>query len=63
LGNDQTHRGKKRDIAVRNAPVDIVAQGYDAGIQLGEVIDRDMIAVPASGDLRLYDMEAARLPS
>ena len=41
------------DIAVSNAPVDIVAAGYDAGIQLGEVIDRDMIAVPVSGDLRL----------
>lgn len=34
-------------------PRDIVANGYDAGIQLGEVIDRDMIAVPISGDLRL----------
>lgn len=41
------------DVAVSNAPVDIVAAGYDAGIQLGEVIDRDMIAVPVSGDLRL----------
>jgi DNA-binding transcriptional LysR family regulator len=41
------------DVAVSNAPVDIVAAGYDAGVQLGEVIDRDMIAVPVSGDLRL----------
>jgi DNA-binding transcriptional LysR family regulator len=41
------------DITVSNAPADIVAAGYDAGIQLGEVIDRDMIAVPVSGDLRL----------
>ncbi len=41
------------DITVSNAPIDIVAEGYDAGIQLGEVIDRDMIAVPVSGDLRL----------
>ena len=30
-----------------------VASGYDAGIHLGEVIDRDMIAVPESCDLRL----------
>jgi len=30
-----------------------VAQGFDAGIQLGEVIDKDMIAVPVTGDLRL----------
>lgn len=34
-------------------PLDIVAAGYDAGIRLGEVIDRDMIAVPVSSDLRL----------
>ena len=26
--------------------LDIVAEGYDAGVRLGEVIDRDMIAVP-----------------
>src|SRR5688500_234402 len=41
------------DLVVSDAPVDIVAQGFDAGIQLGEVIDRDMIAVPLTGDLRL----------
>lgn len=32
---------------------DIVAEGYDAGIRLGEMIERDMVAVPISGDLRL----------
>ena len=41
------------DLFVSDEPVDIVAEGYDAGIRLGEVIDRDMIAVPVSGDLRL----------
>jgi DNA-binding transcriptional LysR family regulator len=41
------------DLVVSDAPVDIVADGYDAGIQLGEVIDKDMIAVPMTGDLRL----------
>lgn len=41
------------DLSVSDAQVDIVAEGYDAGIQLGEVIDRDMIAVPVSGDIRL----------
>jgi DNA-binding transcriptional LysR family regulator len=41
------------DLVVSDAPVDIVAEGFDAGIQLGEVIDRDMIAVPVTGDLRL----------
>ena len=43
----------KLDVVARDAAVDIVAEGYDAGIQLGEVIDRDMIAVPVTGDLRL----------
>lgn len=41
------------DLVVSDAPVDIVVDGYDAGIQLGEVIDKDMIAVPVTGDLRL----------
>jgi DNA-binding transcriptional LysR family regulator len=41
------------DLTVSDAPVDIVADGYDAGIQLGEVIDKDMIALPVTGDLRL----------
>jgi DNA-binding transcriptional LysR family regulator len=41
------------DLVVSEAPVDIVAEGVDAGIQLGEVIDQDMIAVPVTGDLRM----------
>lgn len=41
------------DLVVSDAVVDIVAAGFDAGIQLGEVIDRDMIAVPATGDIRM----------
>jgi DNA-binding transcriptional LysR family regulator len=41
------------ELMVSDAPIDIVAMGYDAGIQLGEVIDQDMIAVPVTGDLRM----------
>ena len=41
------------DLVLSDAPADIVAEGYDAGIQLGEVIDRDMIAVPVTGDIRM----------
>ncbi|ATB38278.1 LysR family transcriptional regulator [Cystobacter fuscus] len=40
------------DVHVSEARVDIVAGGYDAAIQLGEVIDRDMVAVPVGGDMR-----------
>lgn len=47
------HPHVQLDLVVSDAPVDIVAEGYDAGIQLGEVIDKDMIAVPVTGDLRL----------
>jgi DNA-binding transcriptional LysR family regulator len=47
------HPHIRLDIAVSSEISDIVANGYDAGVQLGEVIDRDMIAVPISGDLRL----------
>jgi DNA-binding transcriptional LysR family regulator len=41
------------DVVVSDAVGDIVAEGYDAGIQLGEHIDRDMIAVPVTGDIRM----------
>ena len=47
------HPHVQLDLVVSDAPVDIVAEGYDAGIQLGEVIDKDMVAVPVTGDLRL----------
>ena len=47
------HPHVQLDLVVSDAPVDIVAEGYDAGIQLGEVIDKDMIAVPVTDDLRL----------
>jgi DNA-binding transcriptional LysR family regulator len=41
------------DLDVSNEVADIVARGYDAGIQLGEVIDQDMHAVAVSEELRL----------
>jgi DNA-binding transcriptional LysR family regulator len=47
------HPHVQLDLFVSDEPLDIVAAGYDAGIRLGEVIDRDMVAVPVSGDLRL----------
>jgi len=47
------HVHVRLDLFISDEPLDIVAEGFDAGIRLGEVIDRDMIAVPVSGDLRL----------
>lgn len=40
------------DITVTDEEFDIVAEGYDAGVRLGEVIEQDMIAVPVSGQQR-----------
>lgn len=40
------------DVAVDDGFVDIVKQGYDAGIRIGEMIDREMIGVRLSGELR-----------
>ncbi|KQQ34393.1 LysR family transcriptional regulator [Rhizobium sp. Leaf306] len=39
-------------ITVTDEEFDIVAEGYDAGVRLGEVIAQDMIAVPVSGNQR-----------
>ena len=38
------HPHVRLDLVVSDAPVDIVAERFDAGVQLGEVIDKDMIA-------------------
>jgi len=54
----EEHQHVQLDLFVSDEPVDIVAAGYDAGIRLGEIIDRDMIAVPVSDDLRLVVMGA-----
>lgn len=40
------------DVTVTDDEFDIVAQGFDAGVRLGEVIEKDMIAVPVSGPQR-----------
>jgi DNA-binding transcriptional LysR family regulator len=41
------------EITSSNDPVDLVAGEYDAGVQLGEFIERDMIAVRVTGEMRL----------
>ncbi|MBY3210010.1 LysR family transcriptional regulator [Rhizobium laguerreae] len=44
--------GVQVDVNVTDEEFDIVAEGYDAGVRLGEVIEQDMIAVPVSGNQR-----------
>lgn len=39
------------DIDVDDAFVDIVKNGYDAGIRIGEFLEKDMVAVKLGGDL------------
>jgi DNA-binding transcriptional LysR family regulator len=41
------------DVTTSNDPVDLVAAEYDAGIQIGEFIQKDMVAIRVSADLRL----------
>lgn len=41
------------DLSIDDAFVDIVQRGFDAGLRIGEAIDREMIAVRVSGDLRM----------
>jgi len=40
------------DVTTESRPIDIVAGRFDAGIELGEFIQRDMIAVRVSADQR-----------
>jgi DNA-binding transcriptional LysR family regulator len=41
------------EVTSSNDPVDLVAGQYDAGVQLGEFIQRDMIAVRVTREMRL----------
>lgn len=41
------------EVTTSNDPADLVAGQYDAGVQIGEFIQRDMIAVRVSRDVRL----------
>lgn len=41
------------EVTSSNDPVDLVADEYDAGVQLGEFIQRDMIAVRVTKEMRL----------
>ncbi|HEX8620375.1 MAG TPA: LysR family transcriptional regulator [Allosphingosinicella sp.] len=41
------------EISVSNGFVDIAAEGFDAGVRLGETLAQDMLAVPIGPDLRM----------
>ena len=46
------------DITIDDEVVDTVAAGFDAAIRIGEVIERDMIAVPLGAPLRQVPVAA-----
>jgi DNA-binding transcriptional LysR family regulator len=48
----ESHPGVQVDITITDEEFDIVAQGFDAGVRLGEVIEKDMVAVPVSAAQR-----------
>ena len=48
----ESHPGIRLDITITDEEFDIVAEGYDAGVRLGEVIEQDMVAVPVSARQR-----------
>ncbi|CAE6695548.1 LysR family transcriptional regulator [Paraburkholderia nemoris] len=50
--------GMSLDLVAEGRLVDIVEQGFDAGVRLGESIPRDMVAVRISDDLRFVVVAA-----
>jgi DNA-binding transcriptional LysR family regulator len=55
-----THPQVQVDVLVTDEEFDIVAEGFDAGVRLGEVIEQDMVAIPVSGDQRQLAVCAPR---
>ena len=47
------HPELRVDVTLDDGLVDIVAGGFDAGIRIGEMLDRDMVAVRIGPDLRM----------
>lgn len=54
----QAHPQVELDLVTEGRLVDIVAQGFDAGVRLAEAVPRDMIAVPFGGDIRFITIAA-----
>lgn len=46
------------EIRVENLLVDIVSQGFDAGIRFGDLVEKDMVAVPIGPDLQVQVIAA-----
>ena len=54
----RAHPGVELEVVVDDTITDIVAGRFDAGIRLGETLERDMVAVPLTGALELAAVAA-----
>ncbi|WP_101926497.1 MULTISPECIES: LysR family transcriptional regulator [Luteimonas] len=54
----QRHPRVTLDLVTEGAFVDIVAEGFDAGVRLAEAVPKDMIAVPFGPDVRFIAVAA-----
>lgn len=55
----EAHRAVNLEIVAQGAMVDVVAEGFDAGVRFGETIAADMIAVPIGPRRQRYVAAAA----
>ena len=46
------HPDVRVEVMVDDGDADVIGEGFDAGVRLGEGLDQDMIAVPVSGEQR-----------
>lgn len=49
----KAHPGVSLEIVVEDKLVDIVAERFDAGVRLGESVDKDMVAVKLGGEIEM----------
>lgn len=52
--------GVELDLVAEGRLVDVVEQGFDAGIRLGEAVPKDMVAVPLGPDIRFLAVASPR---
>lgn len=57
----EAYPGIRIDVTVTDAAdLNIVADGFDAGVRLGEVVEQDMVAVPIGGEIRMMAVASPR---
>lgn len=48
----RTYPQVRLDVMIEDRMIDIMAEGYDAGIRYGATVPQDMVAVPLTGEMR-----------